>query len=95
MLSKIKQFVGLTLVGLSVSSLAFAVPATAGTICKVTDPTGTRLNIRSFPGGGVVGTIRNGTRVRIFETTRDERGKQWVNIGSGWVVREFIACYQQ
>ncbi|PSB44034.1 peptide-binding protein [Chamaesiphon polymorphus CCALA 037] len=80
----------------SIASSAIAVaPVKAETICKVADPTGTPLNIRSYPGGNVVGKIRNGKRVQIFEITIDDRGKPWANIGSGWVVREFIACYER
>jgi hypothetical protein len=95
MLSKVKHIVGTALLGLSVSSIAFVAPAQAEIVCKVTDPTGTPLNIRSYPGGDVVGKIRNGQRVRILELSRDDRGKVWANIGAGWVVREFIACYRR
>jgi hypothetical protein len=95
MLLKFRKSVCASLLCVSVGSIAFAAPAKAETVCKVADPTGTPLNIRSYPGGNVVGKIRNGKRVRIIEITRDDRGKLWANIGSGWVVREFLACYQQ
>ncbi len=70
--------------------------------CKVTDPTGTPLNIRASPNGRIVGKIRNGTVVYIEKYSSDNRGREWVRIGVyrgrnyvilGWVFREFISCY--
>jgi hypothetical protein len=34
-------------------------------LCTVADPTGTPLNIRAAPNGAIVGTLRNGTRLRV------------------------------
>ncbi len=68
--------------------------------CKVTDPTGSPLNVREGPQGRVLGTIRNGTVVRIDATATDHNGKPWARIVAsergrtiGWVFREFVSCY--
>ena len=37
--------------------------AAIGDRCKVTDPTGTPLNVRSAPNGKIIGTLANGTLV--------------------------------
>lgn len=82
---------------------AFAnVTETQAQRCKVTDPTGTPLNVRASPNGRITGKIRNGTVVYIENTAYDNRGKEWARIGTyrgrnyvvlGWVFREFISCY--
>ena len=68
--------------------------------CRVMDPTGTPLNVRASPNGGVIGSLRNGVLVSIREITTDGRGRPWALIAQfesgrriGWVFREFIACY--
>ena len=68
--------------------------------CRVTDPTGTPLNVRSAPGGSVGGKIANGKIVAIIEQTDDARGRSWVRIADGpkgkpigWVFREFVSCF--
>jgi hypothetical protein len=71
--------------------------------CRIVDPTGTPLNLRSGPNGAVIGTIGNGRLVRYLKDEDDDRGRTWVQIapwsgqGSGrplgWVFREFIACF--
>ncbi|MCE4222712.1 SH3 domain-containing protein [Methylobacterium sp. C25] len=68
--------------------------------CRVTDPTGTPLNVRTAPNGRVVGTLVNGQRVSVLER-RMIGGKAWVYVGDvelgdqpiGWVFREFVSCY--
>lgn len=88
--------------GLAVVVLvALAMPATAQRTgrCIVSDPTGTRLNVRNGPQGEVVGRLSNGTQVRIIDTARDRKGQPWAYIAHwrggriGWVFREFISCY--
>jgi hypothetical protein len=64
-------------------------------VCTVTDPTGTPLNIRNAPNGQVVGKIRNGKKVKMLSLAFDDQGKPWVNIGRGWVLREFISCFSR
>ncbi len=68
--------------------------------CRITDPTGTPLNVRQGPQGRIIGTIRNGVSVHIAATARDHKGKPWVQIvegergrAIGWVIREFVSCY--
>ncbi len=70
--------------------------------CKVTDPTGTPLNVRASPNGRILQTIKNDTIVVIEQTTYDSKNRPWVQIsqsvGNGrkillWVFREFISCY--
>jgi hypothetical protein len=73
--------------------LLAASSAVAQSACIVTDPTGTPLNIRSFPNGEIVGTLRNGTSVAVQNIAYDGQGRPWAYIGVGWVFREFISCY--
>ena len=57
-----------------------AAPAWADTNsvpCKVTDPTGTPLNVRETPNGVKIGTLRNGTKVTLFEDGSDSQGRAW------------------
>jgi hypothetical protein len=95
MKSIFKQVAGLSLICAAASPFFSISPVRAEKTCKVSDPTGSPLNIRTYPGGAIVGKIRNGKVVRIVDQMTDDRGKIWVNIGRGWVVREFIACYQR
>lgn len=74
--------------------------AAAESSCRVTDPTGTPLNVRAAPDGEIDGTVPNGELVRVVMTDRDKRGRVWAlverirdNQALGWVYREFISCY--
>lgn len=87
---------------LSVSLITAVLPANAEKVCKVTDPTGTPLNVRDEPNGRVINSLRNGREVYIEDTLYDNQGRPWVKIGGyyngkyriwGWVFREFISCY--
>ena len=85
--------------------LLFTLPLSAmraEEVCKVTDPTGTPLNVRATPKGKIVGTVKNGTKVDIEQEAEDNTGTPWVKVSTsgkgkkkvlGWVVREFISCY--
>ena len=68
--------------------------------CRVTDPTGTLLNVRAGPDGKIVGTLNNGVLVSIIDNANDENGKPWVRVADyktkkvlGWVFREFVSCF--
>jgi hypothetical protein len=74
-----------------------------GKTCRVSDPTGTLLNVRSSPNGRIVGKIKNGRNVYIQSVERDAKGKPWVLIAVkergqlkelGFVLREFIGCFE-
>lgn len=84
---------------LPILAIAFSQLAVASDRCRVTDPTGTPLNLRDTPNGTVVGSIRNGLIVFIQDGASDEHGRSWVLISSptgttlGWVFREFVSCY--
>jgi Bacterial SH3 domain len=74
--------------------------ASAQQRCRVMDPTGTPLNVRTSPNGTIVGALRNGVLVSVIDRTVDGRGRPWVYIAHrasrrpiGWVFREFIACF--
>ena len=74
--------------------------AAEGEHCKVTDPTGTPLNVRESPNGKITGTLANGTEVTIVESKDAANGKPWVKIVDyktkrpiGWVFREFVSCF--
>ena len=87
--------------GLVVVLTAFCMNhAVAQDRCRVTDPTGSPLNVRAAPNGSVDGTVRNGEMVRIIMTDHDDRGRTWAFIERlrdkqtlGWVYREFISCF--
>ncbi|MCW5312973.1 SH3 domain-containing protein [Nostoc sp. KVJ3] len=79
-------------------------PVKAQTVCQVTDPTGTPLNVRDQPNGQVINTLKNGRQVDIIEISYDSQNRAWARIGGsykgkyrvwGYVIREFISCYQQ
>lgn len=76
----------------------------AETVCKVTDPTGTPLNIRSKPNGKVINKLKNGRKVVITDNAYDNKGRPWVYLEGyykgeyrywGWAIREFISCYNR
>ncbi len=75
-----------------------AAPAGAIPRCKVTDPTGTPLNVRDTDMN-IVGTLDNDQIVLIKRDGADRRGKPWALVETpdggeiGWVYREFITCY--
>lgn len=71
-----------------------------GERCKVTDPTGTPLNVRNGPNGTITGKLANGTLVAIVDHADDSNGKPWVRVKDyttkkpiGWVFREFVSCF--
>jgi hypothetical protein len=65
--------------------------------CRVQDPTGTPLNLRTTPNGRIITTLSNGTLATILDRA-NLRGKTWVYITSedrasmGWVFRDFLDC---
>jgi uncharacterized protein YgiM (DUF1202 family) len=66
-------------------------------VCTVTDPTGTPLNVRKSPNGRVVGTVENGSNVRIVGSSQDRKGRPWAKIrgdsgATGWILRDFVSC---
>ena len=74
--------------------------AAEGERCKVTDPTGTPLNVRESPNGKITGTLANGALVAIVASQDAANGKPWVKIVDaktkkpiGWVFREFVSCF--
>lgn len=85
-----------------VAVLAFAnVQKAPAQKCKITDPTGTPLNVRASPNGKILRKITNGTIVYIENTSSDSKGRPWAQISQsignqrkilGWVFREFIDC---
>jgi hypothetical protein len=74
--------------------------ASAQSRCRVMDPTGTPLNVRTGPNGRIIAKVPNGLLVSIRARQTDARGRSWVWIvrydygrDIGWVFREFIACF--
>jgi hypothetical protein len=73
--------------------------ASAQDRCRVMDPTGTPLNVRTAPDGNVVGTLSNGTLVKILDRPSNVRERTWVYVGRyedrvpiGWVYRNYLDC---
>jgi hypothetical protein len=67
--------------------------------CRVMDPTGTPLNVRTSPHGQIIGNLPNDMIVTVTDRAVDRTGKPWVYISKtfdgkpiGWVYREFISC---
>jgi len=58
------------------SSIGFA-SAADDERCKVTDPTGTPLNVRESPNGKIIGTLPNGSTVAIVAEKNAANGKPW------------------
>ena len=88
-----------TLITSGIFSLLLTTTAYAQT-CKVTDPTGTPLNVRDTVAGKVIGKLSNGKVVYIAEYAYDSKGRPWVLVFDvktdayiGWVYREFVSCY--
>jgi S1-C subfamily serine protease len=81
------------------SCLVCLTEASAQDRCRVMDPTGTPLNVRTAPNGHVVGTLSNGTLVKILDRPSNGRGRTWVYVGRyedrvpiGWVYRDYLDC---
>lgn len=67
--------------------------------CRVADPSGTPLNLRTTPYGRIIGVVENGTMVSVMDETRDRAGRVWVYVRDdystqplGWVYRDYINC---
>jgi hypothetical protein len=98
-----KKIKNIFLITLTLVLMLFSV-AKAEDVCKVTDPTGTPLNVRATPNGKIVSTLKNGTEVYIEEAASDDKGRPWAKVSAtnkgkkrvlGWVLREFISCYKR
>ncbi len=97
------KFIFLNLFLLTVLMFALSADARAQSDrCKVTDPTGTPLNVRASPNGRILRKIKNNTVVYIESYSTDSKGRAWAQISLptrngrkilGWVFREFISCY--
>jgi hypothetical protein len=94
----------LSILAISISTLAVMLPVNAEEVCQVTDPTGTPLNVRTEPNGKVINALKNGREVYILEIAYDDKGRPWAKVGGyergnyriwGWVIREFISCYDR
>lgn len=69
------------------------------TKCRVSDLTGTPLNIRTSPNGKILKTIQNGIHVTIVDTVKDPQGRDWSYLKSdesdmnlGWVFKQYLTC---
>jgi hypothetical protein len=71
-------------------------------VCKVTDPTGTPLNVRDSPNGRIINALRKDREVYIQKTAYDNQDRAWILVGGyyegsyrtwGWVFKEFVSCY--
>jgi hypothetical protein len=100
--SKMRNRLIYSLLILATGLFVIQLPAQAAQVCKVTDPTDSPLNVRDRPNGEIINALRNGREVAILETAYDEQGRPWAKVGGyyqgeyriwGWVIREFISCY--
>ena len=70
--------------------------------CKVSDPTGSPLNVRSSPNGKrIVSKLKNGTSIFIEDYRSDREDREWALVRLtgkkvykplGWVLKEFLEC---
>lgn len=73
-------------------------PAHGQSTCRVLDPTGTPLNVRTSPSGRIVGALRHGMIVTVLDRSTDRQGRSWVYVGRedstpvGWVYDNYIDC---
>ena len=83
---------------IAATAMLASISAASARDCVVTDPTGTRLNVRNSPAGEVMATLANGSTVKLLGTRRDRNGKVWANVLpqgykiDAWVFREFVSC---
>ena len=66
--------------------------------CRVDDPTGTPLNVRSAPNGTILMALANGTRVDVIEEMKIGP-KRWLFIARqgkrlGWAFGAYVVCKQ-
>lgn len=54
------------------------------------------LRVRSTPNGRIIGSLKVGTNIKVWDLTTDRNGVDWTKIsfkrGYGWVATEFISC---
>lgn len=95
---------------MTVLMTAFSMGIAHAEVCKVTDPTGTPLNVRNNVHGKVLGTLKNNTVVSVSGYDTDRNGRAWAYVHwqgqplknvkqqglrhEGWVYREYISCYR-
>jgi hypothetical protein len=77
----------------------FATTASAESQCRVMDPTGTQLNVRTSPNGKIIDTLPHRILVAVVDETLDLKHRTWVFIKRGtddepigWVYRDYISC---
>ena len=68
-------------------------------LCRVKDPTGTPLNVRTVPNGDLVDRLTNGTPLQVLDILHDTQGRNWALIerpgggqAIGWAFRDYIDC---
>ncbi len=67
-------------------------------LCKVTDTSGAPLNLRSYPGGRLIGRIANGKKVKVREFQADKDGHSWAHVYTsydvriGWIDKDHLTC---
>ena len=82
----------------ALSAALAASTAVAADRCRVTDPTGTPLNVRDRDMT-IVGKLETGRIVIVKRYGEDARGSPWALVETpngdpiGWVYREFISCF--
>jgi hypothetical protein len=57
--------------------------ASAESQCRVMDPTGTQLNVRTSPNGKIIDTLPNRMLVAVVDQTVDPKRRTWVFIKRG------------
>jgi hypothetical protein len=77
---------------------AEAPPASKDLICRVTDPTGTPLNVRATPNGVIENQLYNNYQVKPLRFATAANEKTWAYVsntagqGIGWVFFPYLTC---
>jgi hypothetical protein len=83
---------------IAIAASLVSMPSFSMERCRITDPTGTPLNVRDVHMN-IIGVIQNGWIVLVRRYGEDSQGTLWVFIETpegepiGWVYREFISCF--
>jgi uncharacterized protein len=94
-----KRLVILGIFPIVLATRCFSGEVPAQSACRVMDPTGTPLNVRTSPNGNAVGSLENGVQVVILDSA-SRNGKNWVYVGRtedrvpiGWVFQDYLVCH--
>lgn len=98
-----KQYQSIILWGVLTGAMMASAQAS---VCKLSEPSNTPVNVRNSPNGTILGQLDNGTVVQVRSNDNGNDGKGWAYIAwqgqplknaktarfEGWVPQEHISC---